>query len=86
MNPIADICWSCMFPLTIGSTPIMSDGEPDIDNPSSPVCFCSNPPRIGVAIEAAPWDEYLWAFGPGTIDYTCRVGAATGKVRVVASR
>ena len=50
MNPITDICWSCMFPLTIGSTPIISDGGPDIDNPSSPVCFCSNPPRIGVAI------------------------------------
>ena len=50
MNPITDICWSCLFPLTIGSTAILSDGQPDIGNPSSPVCFCSNPPRIGVSI------------------------------------
>jgi len=50
MNPITDICWSCMFPLTIGSIPLMSDGQPDIGNPSSPVCYCSNPPRVGVSI------------------------------------
>jgi hypothetical protein len=50
MNPITDICWSCMFPLTLGSATLVSDGQPDIGNPSSPVCFCSNPPRIGVSI------------------------------------
>ena len=50
MNPITDICWSCLFLLTIGSASILSDGQPDIGNPSSPVCYCSNPPRIGVSI------------------------------------
>ena len=49
-NPVTDICWSCLFPLTIGSASILSDGQPDIGNPSSPVCYCSNPPRIGVSI------------------------------------
>jgi hypothetical protein len=29
MNPITDICWSCLFPLTIGSASILSDGQPD---------------------------------------------------------
>ena len=42
MNPITDICWSCMFPLTLGSASLVSDGQSDIDNPSSPVCFCAN--------------------------------------------
>ena len=50
MNPITDICWSCVFPLTIGSASLLSDGQDDIGNPSTPVCFCSNPPRIGVSI------------------------------------
>ena len=27
MNPITDICWSCLFPLTIGSVSILSDGQ-----------------------------------------------------------
>ena len=50
MNPITDICWSCVFPLTIGSATLFSDGQDDIGNPSTPVCYCSNPPRIGVSI------------------------------------
>jgi conjugal transfer pilus assembly protein TraU len=50
MNPITDICWSCVFPLTIGSATVLSEGQDDIGNPSSPVCFCSNPPRIGLSI------------------------------------
>jgi len=50
MNPITDICWSCVFPLTIGSTALYTDGQLDTSNPSTPVCFCSNPPRIGVTV------------------------------------
>ena len=49
-NPITDICWSCLFPLTIGGISIVSDGQPDIGNPSSPVCYCNNPPRLGISI------------------------------------
>ena len=49
-NPITDICWSCLFPLTIGGIGIVSDGHPDIGNPSSPVCYCNNPPRLGISI------------------------------------
>ncbi|MBK9349913.1 MAG: TraU family protein [Sulfuritalea sp.] len=50
MNPITDICWSCVFPLTIGTASMISDGQDDIGNPATPICYCSNPPRIGVTI------------------------------------
>ena len=50
MNPITDICWSCAFPMSIGSMPMIADGQEDTANPSSPVCFCENPPRIGLSI------------------------------------
>ena len=49
-NPITDICWSCLFPLSIGGVSLMSDGQPDISNPASPICTCPNPPRIGLGI------------------------------------
>ena len=49
-NPITDICWNCLFPLTIGGIGIVSDGQPDIGNPSSPICYCNNPPRLGISI------------------------------------
>lgn len=52
MNPITDICWSCLFPLTIGRVPIMPMGQEDIENVGSPLCLCGLPPlgKIGVSI------------------------------------
>jgi conjugal transfer pilus assembly protein TraU len=49
VDPINDVCWSCLFPITIGSMTVVSGEEPDTDNPSSPVCACGTPvPRIGI--------------------------------------
>ncbi|MBP9777639.1 MAG: TraU family protein [Rickettsiaceae bacterium] len=55
-NPITDVCWSCLFPLSIGSAKvakIASGMNPDTENPSSPICVCPTAtpiPRVGVAI------------------------------------
>lgn len=40
INPITDICWSCIFPLSIGSMKVSSRGLPDTDNPSTIPCIC----------------------------------------------
>ncbi|WP_267490998.1 conjugal transfer pilus assembly protein TraU [Ewingella americana] len=54
VNPITDICWRCMFPLSLGSAPITGGDLPDTPNPSSPLQICPMPPpmfkRIGLAI------------------------------------
>ncbi|WP_272664076.1 MULTISPECIES: conjugal transfer pilus assembly protein TraU [unclassified Providencia] len=56
VNPITDICWNCMFPMSIGSVKVSIGGIglPDTPNPSSPIQFCPAPPplfqRIGIAI------------------------------------
>lgn len=44
VNPITDVCWSCIFPISIGNTPIYSGGREDTPNPSSPLCLCNRPP------------------------------------------
>lgn len=49
MNPLTDICWSCMFPLSIGSIPILQMGQEDIENVGTPVCACGVA-KVGVAI------------------------------------
>ena len=42
LNPINDVCWSCLFPLTIGSFEVMRSSKfKDTDNPSLPVCLCN---------------------------------------------
>lgn len=54
VNPITDVCWSCLFPLTLGSVPLFKGDKPDTPNPSSPVCACPAPPplfvRIGLSV------------------------------------
>lgn len=54
VNPITDICWRCMFPLSLGSTKVTGGDLPDTSNPGSSVQFCPMPPpvfqRIGLAI------------------------------------
>ena len=52
VNPIADVCWECLLPLSIGPIDIGSAaGAPDTPNPGSPICLCGSPiPRIGLAV------------------------------------
>ena len=50
-NPITDICWSCILPITIGAATVATLGQEDIENPASPLCVCPGvPTRLGVSI------------------------------------
>lgn len=55
VNPITDICWSCLMPISIGNFRIGDGSSPkkrDTDNPGFPLCICTknNIPIPGVAI------------------------------------
>ena len=52
VNPITDVCWECLLPVSIGPISIGSaTGAPDTPNPGSPICFCGSPiPRIGLSL------------------------------------
>ena len=50
-NPITEICWSCILPISIGSATIANfGGQEDIANPPSPVCSCGVNPTVGLSI------------------------------------
>ena len=54
VNPVTDICWLCMLPLTLGPVPVVPSITklPDTyTNPISPVCACGSPiPRVGLSL------------------------------------
>lgn len=55
INPITDICWSCILPISIGGFNIGKGNTPskrDTKNPSSPICLCTknNIPIPGIAV------------------------------------
>lgn len=50
LNPITEVCWDCIFPISIGAIRVLNN-RPDTPNPSLPVCLCpGTPPRVGLAI------------------------------------
>lgn len=50
-NPITEVCWSCMLPITLGGVKLAAMSQEDNDtNKGGPVCGCANPPRLGVSI------------------------------------
>ncbi|WP_077175617.1 conjugal transfer pilus assembly protein TraU [Yersinia proxima] len=52
VNPITDICWQCIFPISIGSIQVSPGIAPDTANPSSPIQLCPVGIlyRVGLAI------------------------------------
>lgn len=51
LNPITDIAWDCLFPLSIGAIPVSTGKLPDTHNPKSPICSCADPfPRVGISV------------------------------------
>ncbi len=48
VNPITDICWRCIFPMTIAGIPVVK-GE-DTATPRSFICKCPHPPYVGIPI------------------------------------
>lgn len=53
-NPITDICWTCIFPITIGGSVEVSLDQEDTANPGGLLCGCKNPPIVGV--QAGFWE------------------------------
>lgn len=52
VNPISDVCWNCLFPMSLGSIQLAAGPQPDTSNPASPIQLCSYGIfyRIGLAI------------------------------------
>lgn len=57
INPISDICWECIFPISIGGFSI-DFGQEDIENPGSPICVCPTavPPWFRIGLEIGFWE------------------------------
>lgn len=52
LNPITEVCWKCLFPLSIAGMRI-ADPMKDLATEEvikKPFCTCSSPPRVGIPI------------------------------------
>ncbi|CAN5420557.1 conjugal transfer pilus assembly protein TraU [soil metagenome] len=56
IDPFTDICWSCLFPITLGNTPVSSGDLPDTDNSSSLLCRCGEAPFYHYGVSMGYWE------------------------------
>src|SRR3990167_9345687 len=58
VNPITDICWRCLFPISIGSMQVVSGENPDTSNPTLPIEVCKMPVGIRVGLNIGYWEPF----------------------------
>lgn len=57
INPM-DLCWDCMYPITIGNTTVMSSSLPDTPNPSNTLCSCGTFPNVSFGMTVGFWEPF----------------------------
>lgn len=58
-NPVSDVCWNCMFPISIGPAKLSALGQVDNSDPPPPlVCACPTPlpPYIRWGVGVSYWE------------------------------
>lgn len=61
VNPVTDISWKSIFPLTIGSVPLVPSllELPDTANPGTPIAWCPDIPPVGrLGLTMGYWEPH----------------------------
>lgn len=61
INPISDVDWDGMFPISIANTISFGGSNPDTENGGSPICACRQPtgfPPVRVGIPLGFWEPF----------------------------
>lgn len=61
LNPMTDICWYCVFPISIGAANVSGvSGVADTPNNPSPICWCPVPPPVWVrkGVTVGFWEPF----------------------------
>lgn len=65
VNPIKDVCWRCLFPLSIGNTPIVKGVLPDTDNNNgtavSAIGTCPSGNGVRIGLNIGFWEPFAIA-------------------------
>lgn len=48
INPISDVCWECLAPITLGAIPVFPSKKYDYNNPTLPICLCGIRPGLAI--------------------------------------
>lgn len=55
LNPVSEICWDCIFPISIGGFSV-GGKRPDTSNQSNPFCLCMKGPLPLIGLSIGLWE------------------------------
>ena len=56
-NPVTDVCWECLFPLTVGSNGTLTKGDfPDVKTDADSLCGCQSGAYITMGLNIGFWE------------------------------
>lgn len=64
VNPLKDICWRCLFPLSIGNSKVVHSSLPDTENPtmlngvSRPIEICPSAIGFRIGLNIGFWEPF----------------------------
>lgn len=58
INPISDVCWRCLFPLSIGNAKVVHSTLPDTDNAASPIGVCPTKFGARIGLNIGFWEPF----------------------------
>ncbi|WP_131784018.1 conjugal transfer pilus assembly protein TraU [Legionella gresilensis] len=56
VNPLTDVCWRCLFPLSIGDAKVVQSPLPDTDNAARPIGVCPSTVGVRVGLNIGFWE------------------------------
>lgn len=57
INPVTDVCWECLFPITIGNNLSFQTGPfPDVETDADALCACSGEADITLGMNLGFWE------------------------------
>ena len=56
-NPVTDVCWQCLFPLTVGSNRLGTTGiAPDVVTDADSLCACTTNGNVTMGLNIGFWE------------------------------
>lgn len=56
INPVSDVCWSCVFPLKLGGATLTEGKNPDPKTDANALCMCVSGANVTVGLNMSFWE------------------------------
>ena len=56
INPITDVCWSCVFPIKLGGVTLSSGNNADPETDANRLCLCASGANLTVGLNMSFWE------------------------------